>query len=252
MLLALYKKKSKSKKTNKARDISAANAFELNLRVFTHKELAEATGNFVEELGRGAYGIVYKGVLKVVGDSQVTVAVKKLDRVVQEGEKEFRNEVKAIGQTYHKNLVRLHWLLQRRAESFDCLQLLTSNSPISSKVDVYCYGVILLLEIVCCKKSVDLEDNVILIDWAYDCFRNRRLGDLIEDDLEAMEDMEMVERYVKIGIWCIQEEPGMRPNMRSLTQMLEGVAQVHDPPNPSPYSIFSCEEYLSCGQVSSV
>ena len=126
------------------------------------------------------------------------------------------------------------------------------NSPISSKVDVYCYGVILLLEIVCCKKSVDLEDNVILIDWAYDCFRNRRLGDLIEDDLEAMEDMEMVERYVKIGIWCIQEEPGMRPNMRSLTQMLEGVAQVHDPPNPSPYSIFSCEEYLSCGQVSSV
>nr|VDD27171.1 unnamed protein product [Brassica oleracea] len=76
---------------------------------------------------RGAYGIVYKGVLKVVGDSQVTVAVKKLDRVVQEGEKEFRNEVKAIGQTYHKNLVRLHWLLQRRAESFDCLQLLTSS-----------------------------------------------------------------------------------------------------------------------------
>ncbi|WZZ37129.1 hypothetical protein YC2023_020530 [Brassica napus] len=79
-----------------------------------------------------------------------------------------------------------------------------------------------------------------------------RLGDLIEDDLEAMEDMEMVERYVKIGIWCIQEEPGMRPSMRSLTQMLEGVAQVHDPPNPSPYSIFSCEEYLSCGQVSRV
>ncbi|KAF2587627.1 hypothetical protein F2Q70_00036454 [Brassica cretica] len=127
MLLALYKKKSKSEKTNKARDISAANAFELNLRVFTHKGLAEATGNFVEELGRGAYGIVYKGVLKVVGDSQVTVEVKKLDRVVQEGEKEFRNEVKAIGQTYHKNLVRLHWLLQRRAESFDCLQVLTSS-----------------------------------------------------------------------------------------------------------------------------
>ncbi|KAG5412177.1 hypothetical protein IGI04_008496 [Brassica rapa subsp. trilocularis] len=206
-----------------------------------------------------AYGIVYKGVLKVVGDSQVTVAVKKLDRVVQEGEKEFRNEVIAIGQTYHKNLARLIGFLQRRVESFDrlrrprpnwkdrrriaveisrgilylheecCEQIihcdikpqnilldesysprisdsglakllrmnqtntLTNicgtiamewfrNNPISSKVDVYCYGV-MLLEIVCCKKAVDLEDNVILINWAYDCFRNRRLGDLMEDDL---------------------------------------------------------------------
>ncbi|RID76787.1 hypothetical protein BRARA_B03739 [Brassica rapa] len=215
-----------------------------------------------------AYGIVYKGVLKVVGDSQVTVAVKKLDRVVQEGEKEFRNEVKAIGQTYHKNLVRLidfcnegqsrlivyeylpHGMLASRAHPRPkdrrriaveisrgilylheecCEQIihcdikpqnilldesysprisdsglakllrmnqtntLTNicgtiamewfrNNPISSKVDVYCYGV-MLLEIVCCKKAVDLEDNVILINWAYDCFRNRRLGDLMEDDL---------------------------------------------------------------------
>ncbi|KAG2301225.1 hypothetical protein Bca52824_029876 [Brassica carinata] len=308
MLLALYRKRSKSKKTNKARDISAANAFELNLRVFTYKELAEATGTFIEELGRGAYGIVYKGVLKVVGDSQVTVAVKKLDRVVQDNEKEFKNEVRAIGQTYHKNLVRLigfcnegqsrlivyepNWKDRRRIaveiargilylheecceqiihcdikpqnilldesycpriSDFGLAKLLRMNqtntltnirgtkgyvatewfrnNPITSKVDVYSYGVV-LLEIVCCKKAVDLEDNVILIDWAYDCFRNRRLDDLMEDDLEAMEDMEMVERYVKIGIWC--------------------VAQVHDPPNPSPYSIFSCEEYLSCGPVSRV
>ncbi|KAF8083760.1 hypothetical protein N665_0754s0016 [Sinapis alba] len=333
MLIALYKKKNKSKKTNKARD----NAFELNLRVFTYKELAEATGNFMEELGRGAYGIVYKGVLKMVHDSQVTVAVKKLDRVVQDNEKEFRNEVKAIGQTYHKNLVRLigfcnegqsrlivyeylphgtlasflfkrprpNWKDRRRIaveiargilylheecceqiihcdikpqnilldvsynpriSDFGLAKLLRMNqtntltnirgtkgyvatewfrnSPITSKVDVYSYGV-MLLETVCCKKAVDLEDNVILIDWVYDCFRNRRLCDLIEDDLEAMEDMEMVERYVKIGIWCIQEEPGMRPNMRTVTQMLEGVAQVHDPPNPSPYSIFSCEGPVS-------
>ncbi|CAN7045977.1 unnamed protein product [Brassica rapa subsp. trilocularis] len=212
-----------------------------------------------------AYGIVYKGVLKVVGDSQVTVAVKKLDRVVQEGEKEFRNEVIAIGQTYHKNLARLIGFLQRRVESFDRLRsysprisdsglakllrmnqtnTLTNicgtiamewfrNNPISSKVDVYCYGV-MLLEIVCCKKAVDLEDNVILINWAYDCFRNRRLGDLMEDDLGD-------------GGYGDGREICENRDM-----MLEGVAQVHYPPNPSPYSIFSCEEYLSCGPVSRV
>ena len=54
------------------------------------------------------------------------MAVKKLDRVVQEGEKEFRNEVIAIGQTYHKNLARLIGFLQRRVESFDRLRVLTA------------------------------------------------------------------------------------------------------------------------------
>ena len=73
------------------------------------------------------------------------------------------------------------------------------NSPITSKVDVYSYGVV-LLEIVCCKKAVDLDESVILIDWAYDCFRDRRLEDLTENDLEAIENVGTVERYVKIGI----------------------------------------------------
>uniref|UniRef100_A0A1J3ILA5 Receptor-like serine/threonine-protein kinase n=1 Tax=Noccaea caerulescens TaxID=107243 RepID=A0A1J3ILA5_NOCCA len=350
ILLALYRNKNKSKKMKKKLDqtrgigAATATAIELNLRVFTYRELAEATGDFMEELGRGAFGIVYKGFLKFSGGSEITVAVKKLDRVAQENEKEFNNEVKVIGQIHHKNLVRLigfcnegqsrmivyeflpngtlaDFLFRRprpswedrrriavgiargilylheecseqiihcdikpqnilldeyyspRISDFGLAKLMMMNqthtltnirgtkgyvatewfrnSPITSKVDVYSYGV-MLLETVCCKKAVDQKDNVILIDWAYDCFRERRLADLIEDDLEAIDDMETVERYVKIAIWCIQEEPGMRPNMRNVTQMLEGVAQVHDPPNPSPYSTFSCDEYLSCAPLSCV
>ncbi|KFK27854.1 hypothetical protein AALP_AA8G438100 [Arabis alpina] len=352
IFVALYRKKKKSmkKKPNQSREIGAAtataNAMELNLRVFTHKELVAATGDFMEELGRGTFGIVYKGFLKVTRDSEVTVAVKKLDSVAQDNEKEFKNEVKVIGQTHHKNLVRLigfcnegqsrlivyeylphgtlaDYLFRRprpswedrrriavgiargilylheecseqiihcdikphnilldenycpRISDFGLAKLLMMNqthtltnirgtkgyvaaewfrnSPITSKVDVYSYGV-MLLETVCCKKAVDFEDNVILIDWAYDCFRQGRLDDLIEDDLEAIDDIETVEKYVKIAIWCIQEEPGMRPKMRIVTQMLEGVAQVHDPPNPSPYSsTFTCDDQsLSSGPMSLV
>ncbi|CDY51637.1 BnaCnng21290D [Brassica napus] len=309
--------------------------------VFTYRELVVATGDFMDELGRGGFGIVYKGFITISGGDEVAVAVKKLDRVAQENEKEFKNEVRVIGQIHHKNLVRLigfsneghsrlivyefiphgtlaDFLFRRprpswedrkriavgiargilylhedckeqiihcdikpqnilldasynpRISDFGLAKLLMMNqthtltnirgtkgyvapewfrnSPITSKVDVYSYGV-MLLEIVCCKKAVDLDESVILIDWAYDCFRDRRLEDLIEDDLEAIEDMEMVERYVKIGIWCIQEESGLRPNMRNITQMLEGVTQVRDPPNPCPYSVLSCDEYLSCGPV---
>ncbi|KDP39922.1 hypothetical protein JCGZ_03453 [Jatropha curcas] len=68
-------------------------------------ELEEATDNFKEELGRGSSAIVYKGNLKF-GSSNV-VAIKKLDKLTQEADREFRTEMKAIGRTCHKNLVRL-------------------------------------------------------------------------------------------------------------------------------------------------
>ncbi|KAI3843501.1 hypothetical protein MKW92_030771 [Papaver armeniacum] len=64
------------------------------------------TDGFKEVLGRGAFGIFYKGVVEEMG-SRNYVAVKKLDKLVEEGEKEFKTEVSVIGQTHHKNLVRL-------------------------------------------------------------------------------------------------------------------------------------------------
>ncbi|XP_052179363.1 G-type lectin S-receptor-like serine/threonine-protein kinase RLK1 [Diospyros lotus] len=79
---------------------------ETSLRRFTYKELDVATNGFGEELGRGAFGIVYKGVVEMGGSRQV-VAVKKLDGVAQQKEKEFKTEVNVIGRTHHKNLVPL-------------------------------------------------------------------------------------------------------------------------------------------------
>jgi len=91
---------------------------ETNLRVFTFKELERATDGFKKELGRGSFGIVYEGVIKY-GSNKNQVAIKKLDKLCQRGEKEFKAEVRAIGKTHHKNLVELlgycnegpHWIL---------------------------------------------------------------------------------------------------------------------------------------------
>ncbi|KAG7948015.1 hypothetical protein I3843_14G124600 [Carya illinoinensis] len=113
------------------------------------------------------------------------------------------------------------------------------NMPVTVKVDVYSFG-ILLLEIICCRKSfeadVQNEDQMILADWVYDCYKERKLDLLLGNDEEAMSDMKRVERYVMIAIWCIQEDPSLRPTMKKVIQMMEGAVEVPVPPDPSSFN----------------
>ncbi|KAK9664614.1 hypothetical protein RND81_14G056200 [Saponaria officinalis] len=67
------------------------------------KDLKTATGNFnaKNELGRGGFGIVYKGML-----DGIEVAVKRV-RNTPQGKQNLIAEVTTIGSIHHKNLVRL-------------------------------------------------------------------------------------------------------------------------------------------------
>ncbi|RDX74290.1 G-type lectin S-receptor-like serine/threonine-protein kinase LECRK3, partial [Mucuna pruriens] len=304
-------------------------------RYFTYKELEEATSGFKQMLGRGAFGTVYKGVLR--SDTSRYVAVKRLDKVVQEGEKEFKTEVSVIGQTHHRNLVRLlgycdqglhrllvyeymsngslasflfglsrpHWnqrvqialgiargltylhgecstqiihcdikpqnilldeLFTPRISDFGLAKLLLAEqtkaaktglrgtigyfapewfrkASITTKIDVYSFGVV-LLETICCKSSVAFameSEEEALVDWAYRCYSQGKVAKLVENDEEAKNDIKRVEKHVMVGIWCIQEDPSLRPSMKNVTQMLEGVTTVSVPPRPSIFSSSSFE-----------
>lgn len=70
---------------------------------FSYRELQIRTWNFSQLLGTGGFGSVYKGSLS----DGTLVAVKKLDKVLPQGEKEFITEVNTIGSMHHMNLVRL-------------------------------------------------------------------------------------------------------------------------------------------------
>ncbi|XP_016439701.2 putative LRR receptor-like serine/threonine-protein kinase At1g74360 [Nicotiana tabacum] len=81
---------------------------------FTHSDILKATWNFSNDriIGRGGFGIVYRGVLP---DGR-EVAVKKLQREGIEGEKEFRAEMEVLSRNGsgwpHPNLVTLYgWCL---------------------------------------------------------------------------------------------------------------------------------------------
>ncbi|KAM3326462.1 hypothetical protein P3S67_001588 [Capsicum chacoense] len=78
----------------------------INFRDFTYKELHEVTNGFSKVLGKGASGKVFFGILNLK-DVQVEIAVKRMEKVANQSEKTFMTELKIIGRTHHRNLVKL-------------------------------------------------------------------------------------------------------------------------------------------------
>ena len=102
---------------------------------------------------------------------------------------------------------------------------------ISLKADIYSFGVV-LLEIVCCRKSIEVNvsaDEIILSNWVFKCFVAGELAKLVEDENV---DFMTLERVVKVGLWCVQEDPALRPSMKNVILMLEGKINIPIPPSP--------------------
>ncbi|XP_077236570.1 G-type lectin S-receptor-like serine/threonine-protein kinase LECRK4, partial [Tasmannia lanceolata] len=309
------------KKLEEARNFSLTE--EIALRFFSYEDLLKATDGFKEELGKGAFGTVYKGSLSIGGRA---IAVKRLEKVIEEGEREFRAETRAIGRTHHRNLVRLlgfcdegsHRLLvyeymcngslanlifkaqirpdwnervriaidvargilylhedcephiihcdikpqnilmddswTAKISDFGLAKLLMPNQtrtftqirgtrgyvapewhrnkPISVKADVYSFGIV-LLEIVFCRRNVELDfadDEIVLSEWVDRCFLDGELDKLLGDEVVEKASLE---RMVKVGLWCIQDEPHLRPSMKTVILMLEGIKDVPILPSPT-------------------
>ncbi|XP_020524531.1 probable receptor-like protein kinase At1g49730 isoform X1 [Amborella trichopoda] len=72
-------------------------------RRFSYKETKKATDNFSTVIGRGGFGTVYKAQF----DSGLILAVKRMNKVSEQGEEEFCCEMELLGRLHHRHLVAL-------------------------------------------------------------------------------------------------------------------------------------------------
>ncbi|WRX29768.1 Protein kinase domain - like 10 [Theobroma cacao] len=108
-----------------------------------------------------------------------------------------------------------------------------ANLPITSKCDVYSYGMV-LLEIVSGTRNFELStetDGKRFSLWAYEEFQKGNVEGIVDKRLEEV-DIEQVVRAIMVSFWCIQEQPSQRPMMGKVVQMLEGVIDVERPGAP--------------------
>jgi serine/threonine protein kinase len=82
---------------------------------FKYKDLFVATKGFREKelLGRGGFGMVYRGVLPT---SKIEIAVKRISHESRQGMREFVAEIVSMGRLRHRNLVPLLGYCRRKRE----------------------------------------------------------------------------------------------------------------------------------------
>ncbi|XP_047977664.1 G-type lectin S-receptor-like serine/threonine-protein kinase At1g34300 [Salvia hispanica] len=129
-----------------------------------------------------------------------------------------------------------------------------ANLPVTSKADVYSYGMV-LLEIVSGRRNFEVSpetNNRRFSLWAYEEFEKGNVGAVVDRRLVESEiDFVQATRVLQVSFWCIQEHPSFRPTMGKVVQMLEGIADVQKPPPPLFLSDGSAQSSVVISSVSS-
>jgi serine/threonine protein kinase len=99
--------------------------------------------------------------------------------------------------------------------------------------DVFAFGAF-MMEVACGRRPVELQrqnQEVILIDWVFECWRKGAIIDASDPRLEGNYVVEEMELVLKLGLLCSHSMPAARPSMRQVMQFLDGNADLPELPH---------------------
>ncbi|GJM99478.1 hypothetical protein PR202_ga16576 [Eleusine coracana subsp. coracana] len=188
------------------------------------EDVVAATNNFSEacKIGQGGFGKVYKATL-----SGQEVAIKRLSKDSEQGNKEFRNEVILIAKLQHRNLVRLlscsvegHALTSMQwkwSKSGYMAPEYAMEGVFSIKSDVYSFGVLLL--------------------EAWNMWQEGNIEDLADSSIIDTYLLDEVVLCIHVALLCVQENPDDRPHMPFVVLALEnGITTLPNPNHPAYFT----------------
>ncbi|MCD7456320.1 hypothetical protein HAX54_031273 [Datura stramonium] len=91
---------------------------------YSYNETKKATNNFSTTIGQGGFGTVYKAEFK---DGSVA-AVKRMNKVSEQAEDEFRREIELLARLHHRHLVALRGFCIERHERFLMYEYMPNGS----------------------------------------------------------------------------------------------------------------------------
>ncbi|TVU28342.1 hypothetical protein EJB05_19857 [Eragrostis curvula] len=184
-----------------------------NMKRYQFRELQAATENFSSKniLGKGGFGIVYRGQLP----DGTLVAVKRLrDGNAAGGEAQFQTEVEMISLAVHRNLLRLYGFCMTARE-----RLLVYPYMSNGSVALRLKG-----------KDINISrwfiSQIMNVEIAYGSVKKmhqeKNLEILVDKGLKSNYDRIELEEMVQVALLCTQYLPGHRPKMSEVVRMLEG------------------------------
>ncbi|MBA0661968.1 hypothetical protein Goklo_006178 [Gossypium klotzschianum] len=94
------------------------------------------------------------------------------------------------------------------------------TTKVNAKVDVYSFGVV-LLELVTGRKANNIDENMSLVEWAWQHFsEDKPIDQILDPEVKEPSYMEEMILVYKVGILCTHASPSTRPSMNEVSNIL--------------------------------